>query len=56
VGSVAPLPLYPRYPLDRLGGTQSQSGQHGEETILDPMRTDVGITLKWSIEKLFLEV
>jgi hypothetical protein len=28
-------PLYPRYPLDRLGGPQSRSG-HGEMKILDP--------------------
>jgi hypothetical protein len=38
-------PLYPRgksprYPLDRrLGGTQSRSGRHGEEKILDSTRT-----------------
>jgi hypothetical protein len=32
-----PLPLYPRYPLDRrLGGPQSRSGPREEEKILDP--------------------
>jgi hypothetical protein len=36
VVSFTPLPLYPRYPLDRrLGGPQSRSGRCGEEKILD---------------------
>jgi hypothetical protein len=29
----------PQYPLNRLGGPQSQSGRHGEEKILDPTET-----------------
>jgi hypothetical protein len=42
--SFTPRSLYPRgrrswYPLDRsLGGPQTRSEQHGEETILDPYR------------------
>jgi hypothetical protein len=38
--SLTPLPLYPRYPLDRrLGGPQSLSGWYGEIKILDPTGT-----------------
>jgi hypothetical protein len=28
--SFTALPLYPRYPLDRMGGPQSRSGRRGE--------------------------
>jgi hypothetical protein len=37
--SFTPRPLYPRYPLDGLGGPQSRSGRRGEEKILDPTGT-----------------
>jgi hypothetical protein len=40
--ALAALPLRkdPQYPLDRrLDGSQSRSGQHGEEKILDPTGT-----------------
>jgi hypothetical protein len=38
--SFTPRMVYPQDPLDRrLGGPQSQSGQHGEEKILDPPGT-----------------
>jgi hypothetical protein len=56
VVSFTPLPLYPRYPLDRrLGGPQSQSGWRGEEKILYPTgtRTPTPSSSSWEMYCVF---
>jgi hypothetical protein len=46
----------PRYPLDRsLGGPQSQSGQHGEEKILDPTGTRTPTSVVQPVLGLYTE-
>jgi hypothetical protein len=47
--SFTPLPLYPRYLLDRwLSGPQSRTGRGGEDKILDPTGTLTPIPLSSS--------
>jgi hypothetical protein len=40
--SYTPRPIYPRYPLDRLGEPQNRSGR-GEEKIHDPTGTRIPV-------------